>query len=195
MDLKPDRQEPASRKSGGWLCWSNSRPSVTRLPDRCLRSRSFRFLGNKSLTEFSHERSEFTTTMCRYVAVFLTVCLGILIPVVASPMRVCFLDETVLLPGFTTYGESPTHKDKCCPKCGDTDEGESCCLDLKKLPDAEHPSGPLVLPPLVCCELDVSTVVPPCAVTWIESAHVPATPIRGPDSPGSWRALLSVWNI
>ena len=156
---------------------------------------SFRLLWNKVLTESSHGRSGILTKMRRFVAAFLTMCLGILIPVVASPMRVCFLDDSVLLPGFTTYGESPTHKDKCCPKCGDTEEGDSCCLDLKKLPDAEHPSGPLVLPSLVCLKLDDRTIVPSCPVTWIESAHVPATPIRGPDSPGSWRALLSVWNI
>ena len=40
MDLKPDRQGPASRKSGGWLCWSGFRPSVTRLPDRGIGSRA-----------------------------------------------------------------------------------------------------------------------------------------------------------
>jgi hypothetical protein len=133
--------------------------------------------------------------MRRLLAAFLTVCLGILIPVAASPMRFCFLDDSVLLPGFATYGETSTHKDKCCPDCGGTEQGESCCLDLKKLPDAEFPTGPVVLPSLVCCELDVRIAVPPCPVIWMESAHVPATPIRGPDSPGSWRALLSVWNI
>jgi hypothetical protein len=133
--------------------------------------------------------------MCRFVAVFLTICLGILIPAVASPLRVCFIDDSVLLPGFTTYGETPTHKDKCCPNCGDTEDGDSCCLDLKRLPDADFPSGPPVLPSIICCELEARIAAPPCPVTWIEAAHIPATPIRGPDSPGSWRALLSVWNI
>lgn len=163
--------------------------------DRCRRSRAFHWLGINPLTQHSDRRSGPTTTMRRILAAFLTVCLGILIPVVASPVRVCFLDGSVLLPGFTTYGESPSHKEKCCPKCGDTEEGESCCLELKRLPDAEFPTGPLVLPSQVCCEVDVCIAVPSCPVTWIESAHVPATPIRGPDSPGSWRALLSVWNI
>lgn len=133
--------------------------------------------------------------MRRVLAAFLTVCLGILIPVVASPMRVCFLDDSVLLPGFATYGETSAHKDKCCPDCGDTDEGDTCCLDLKRLPDAEIHTGPVVLPSLVCCELDARVAVPRCPVTWMESAHLPATPIRGPDSPGSRRALLSVWTI
>jgi hypothetical protein len=175
-----------------WISVPRDVPGKSTLtpPTACLARR-----GNKALTESSHERNQFTKPMRRVVAALLTMCLGILIPVVASPMRVCFLDDSVLLPGFTTYGESPTHKDKCCPKCGDTEEGDSCCLDLKKLPDAEHPSGPLVLPSLVCLKLDDRTIVPSCPVTWIESAHVPATPIRGPDSPGSWRALLSVWNI
>ena len=122
-------------------------------------------------------------------------CLGILIPVVSLPMRVCLLEDAVLLPGFATYGETPGHKEKCCPDCGNTDKGESCCLDLKKLPDAELPTRPLDLPSLVFCQIDIRVAVPKCPVACMESAHVPATPIRGPDSPGSWRAILSIWNI
>jgi len=151
--------------------------------------------GNKSLTERSHRPSGLDRTMRRVIAAFVTICLGILIPAVASPMRVCFLDGSVLLPGYATFGESPTHKDKCCPDCGDTDQGDSCCLDLKELPDAEHPGGPLVLPPLVCCGLEIGIVVPPCPVMWTEAVRMPSTPIRGPDSPGSRRALLAIWNI
>ena len=167
---------------------------LTGLPDRHHRSRSFVF-GINPLTRHSHRRSGPITTMRRVLAAFLTVCLGILIPVAASPMRICFLDDSVLLPGFSTYGETSTHKDKCCPDCGGTDEGDSCCLDLKRLPDAELHTGPVVLPALVCCELDARIAVPRCPVTWVESAHLPATPIRGPDSPGSRRALLSIWTI
>ena len=150
--------------------------------------------GNKPLPHPSH-CGIIQSAMIRVLSFLVLLCYGVSIPVVAAPVRVCLIGDMVLLPGFTTYGETPMHKDKCCPDCGDQDEGGSCCLDLQQLPDAEHPSGPLVLPSLVCCELEVSTVVPPCPVTWIESAHVPATPIRGPDSPASWRALLSVWNI
>ena len=133
--------------------------------------------------------------MIRLLSFLVLLCYGISIAVVAPPMRVCLIGNMVLLPGFTTYGETPMHKAKCCPDCGDPDEGESCCLDLPQLPDAGYPAGPLVLPSLVCCEVDVRISMPPCPVMWMESAHVPATPIRGPDSPGSRRALLAIWNI
>jgi hypothetical protein len=133
--------------------------------------------------------------MIRVFSFLVLLCYGISIPVVAAPIRVCLIGDMVLLPGFTTYGETPMHKDKCCPDCGDPDEGGSCCLDLQQLPDAEYPAGPLVLPSLVCCELDVRIAVPPRPVILMETAHVPATPIRGPDSPGSRRALLVIWNI
>jgi hypothetical protein len=39
-DLNPDRHEPAFRKSGDWLCWSDSCSSVTPLPDRRVGSRA-----------------------------------------------------------------------------------------------------------------------------------------------------------
>lgn len=133
--------------------------------------------------------------MNRVIAVFVLACLGMHIPMVAADMRVCSLEGALLLPGYPTYGETDTHKDKCCPNCGETDQGESCCFDLKKLPDTESPSGPLILPALVCGELDVRITVPPCPVVLMKSSHVPATPIRGPDSPGSIRAMLAIWNI
>lgn len=100
-----------------------------------------------------------------------------------------------MMPGFAAFGETATHKDKCCPDCGDTEEGDSCCHDLKKLPDAPQPSGPLVLPPLFFCELSARIVLPPCPVADVDVAFVPAAPIRGPDSPGLRRALLGIWNI
>jgi hypothetical protein len=40
MGLKPDRQKPPFRKSGGCRFWSGLHPSVTRLPDRRDGSRS-----------------------------------------------------------------------------------------------------------------------------------------------------------
>lgn len=133
--------------------------------------------------------------MYRALAIFVTVCLGILIPAVSSPIRVCFLDDSVLMPGFTTYGETSSHKEKCCTDCGNTDDGESCCFDLKKIPDAECPKNPLLMPSLVCCDVGVGIALPLTPVLIAETVYVRATPIRAPDSPRARRALLAIWNI
>lgn len=122
-------------------------------------------------------------------------CLGILIPTAATPIRVCFLDGKIHEPGFATYGETASHKAKCCPDCGSQENGNSCCVDVKKLPDAPEPTAPVVLPPLVFSETDFEVTVPPCPVVMVEKAFIRAAPIRGPNPPGMRRALLGIWNI
>lgn len=129
------------------------------------------------------------------MAIFLLACVGIMIPTAAGSMRVCLLAEKLLVPGFGTCGESASGEDDCCPDCGPPEEGESCCHDVKKLPDVPVPAGPLVLPPLLFCELARPLVLPPCPVVEIEVTFAISTPIRGPDSPGARRALLGIWNI
>lgn len=135
------------------------------------------------------------TAVRQFLAALLLVCFGALLPTAASPMRVCFLDHEVLEPGFTTYGETGGHKLKCCPDCGSPENGDSCCMDVKKLPDAPEPTSPVVLPPLVFTETDFVITVPPCPVVIVEEAFSRAAPIRGPDLPGTRRALLGIWNI
>lgn len=120
---------------------------------------------------------------------------GISIPWAVSPMRVCGLEGKVLLPGFATYGETATHKAKCCPECGTHGKGDSCCHDLKQLPDSQEPSGPLVLPLLSLCDLNPAFVLPPCPVAEANEPFAPSVPIRGPDPPALRRALLEIWNI
>lgn len=132
-------------------------------------------------------------TVRQFLAALLLVCFGVLLPTAASPLRVCFLDGELLEPGFTTYGETASHKLKCCPDCGK--EGDSCCMDVKKLPDAPEAVAPVVLPPVVFSETDFEITVPPCPVVILEEAFIRAAPIRGPDSPGKRRALLGIWNI
>ena len=121
--------------------------------------------------------------------------LGISLPLAVSQMRLCLLDGKLLLPGFTTVGETATHKAKCCPDCGTDGKGDSCCHDLKKLPVSQKPSGPLVLPLLFHCELNLAFVLPPCPVAQANDPYAPSVPIRGPDPPGLRRALLAIWNI
>lgn len=130
------------------------------------------------------------------VAAFLLVCFGILIPTAAAPMRICFADGAILEPGFATYGETASHKVKCCPDCGSGKEGDSCCMDVKKLPDAPQPFSPLaLLPPILFCEREFVFTLPPCPVVDVEELFSPSAPIRGPDPPRERRALLGIWNI
>jgi len=110
-------------------------------------------------------------------------------------MRICLLDGEILGPGFATYGETASHKLKCCPDCESQENGDSCCLDVKKLPDAQEPAAPVILPPIVFTENSFEISVPPCPVVMVEQAFLPAAPIRGPDSSGTRRALLGIWNI
>lgn len=124
----------------------------------------------------------------------LLLCFGYLIPTAASPMRLCIDDGVLLTPGFQTYGETPSHKVKCCPDCGTKESGDSCCIDVKKLPDAQEVGAPMMLPPVYFIESDVEILVPACPVMMVQ-AYERATPIRGPDSPGARRALLEIWNI
>lgn len=132
----------------------------------------------------------------QFLAALLLVCFGILVPTAASPMRVCFLEEKLLEPGFTSFGETASHKLKCCPDCGSPENGDGCCMDVRKLPDAPDPSGTVVvLPALLLCELPVAVVLPSCPLTEAAECYVPSRPIRGPDEPGARRALLAIWNI
>ena len=134
--------------------------------------------------------------MRQFLAAVLLVCFGMLIPTAASPMRVCFLENTVKEPGFVTYGETPSHKLKCCPDCGTSEKGDSCCLEVKKLPDAPDPSSTtLVFTPIFFLEQESVFTLPPCLVVEFKETFAPSTPIRGPDSPGSRRAVLGIWNI
>ncbi len=133
--------------------------------------------------------------MKRLLAMLLLVCFGMTIPSSASPWRLCSLEGKALAPGFKNYGETPSQKSKCCPDCGTTDDGDSCCVDIEKLPDVPIPSAFLILPPHFFCESDFDLAMPLCAVTEIEVPFVPSAPIRGPDSPGEHRAMLGIWNI
>lgn len=133
--------------------------------------------------------------MRRFLASLLLICFGVMTPLAVSPLRYCLLEGKLLMPGFKTYGETATHKDKCCPDCGTHGKGDSCCHELKKLPDAAQPSGPLVLTPLFCCELNARLVMPPCPVATAPELPAPDVLIRVPDPPGLRRALLGIWNI
>ncbi|MCW1923280.1 hypothetical protein OKA05_12010 [Luteolibacter arcticus] len=129
--------------------------------------------------------------MRRAIAALLLACLGILLPLAATPVRLCLLEHRLLMPGVS---ECESKKSSCCPDCGEHHE-VPCCVDLEDLPDAPAPSVPEGLPAVVAIDLPPPVfVLPP--VTLVEcSIFEAAVPIRGPDSPAAWRALFEVWRL
>lgn len=128
--------------------------------------------------------------MRRVLSVLLLLCLGILFPLGASPVRLCLLENRLLI------GDAPdcgTEKTPCCPDCGTDDE--SCCIGMDGLPDASTVPEPPSLPPVPAVEVPALAFAAPPA----DSADVPRSvrpaPIRGPDSPGTRRALLEIWRL
>jgi hypothetical protein len=129
--------------------------------------------------------------MRRAIAALLLACLGILIPLAATPVRLCLLEHRLLVPGGSGCG---AEKSPCCPDCGDHHE-VPCCVDLEDLPDAPAPAAPEGLPVIAAVDLPESLFRAPPAVLVASSSFEAAVPIRGPDSPAAWRALLEVWRL
>lgn len=123
--------------------------------------------------------------MRKVLASFLLMCLGVLIPVAASPMRICLLDGGILAAGSVSQSG-------CCD-C--EDQHAPCCVELEKLPELFVPQAAVELPPAVVAELPLW----PCARLFAselprESCRF-SEPIRGPDSPGAHRAVLGIWRL
>jgi len=146
------------------------------------------------LLHLVHKRVPSNAVVRRFIATGLLLCMVLLVPASASSIRVCFLASDVLMPGWTSQEDSDSQKPKCCPDCDGKEDG-SCCLDVKKLPDAPEPNSPGFRVPVWFCLPTLEVGLPPCPVIALETPFVPSAPIRGPDSPGERRALLEIWNI
>jgi hypothetical protein len=129
--------------------------------------------------------------MRRAIAAFLLACLGMMIPLAASQVRLCLLDNRLLVAGSSECG---AEKSPCCPDCGDHHE-DPCCLELEDLPEAPAPVAPVTLPVAVAIDLPPTLFVAPPAVLVETAAFEASVPIRGPDSPAAWRAMLEVWRL
>lgn len=129
----------------------------------------------------------------------LLVCLGMMIPTAAMPMRVCSLESSVHLGGFESYGvvhlKDGTEKVKCCPHCGEKeDENNPCCVDVQKLPDSPE-FIPFGLPPFLPVEIAEFQITVKRVEFLLPEVYEAAQPIRGPTDPGRRRAMLGVWTI
>ena len=121
------------------------------------------------------------------LSALLLVCVGILIPASASPVRICFLKFEL----NSSQGDS-----KCCKDCSqESGQPDPCCLDLEELPDSGTPQVPVVLPPAIVSDVPVG-LCPIHAMTWISVRNFGvSTPIRGPTSPAAYRAVLGIWRL
>jgi hypothetical protein len=127
--------------------------------------------------------------MKRVIAGFLLACLGMMIPLAGSPLRLCLLENRLLVGG----SECGAEKDPCCPDCGDHHE-DPCCVELEELPEAPAPGVPDDLPSPPVMKLPEPAFVAPPVLAAV-SVHLAANPIRGPDTPAAHRAWLGVWRL
>lgn len=114
-----------------------------------------------------------------------------IVPLAATPVRLCLLEHRVLMPGVSECG---LEKSKCCPDCKG-DHEDPCCVDLEDLPEAPPPSFPEGLPAIAAIDLPAPVFVLPPVVLVENATFEAAVPIRGPDSPAAWRARLEVWRL
>jgi hypothetical protein len=128
--------------------------------------------------------------MQRLIAAVLLVCLGMMLPSGGSPLRLCLLENRLLLGG----AECGAEKDPCCPDCGDHHE-DPCCVELEELPDSPAPLSPDLLPSPTVMDLPEPAFIAPPPLIAGGSVHLAATPIRGPDTPAAHRAWLGVWRL
>lgn len=125
----------------------------------------------------------------KVIAVFLLACFGILLPSAASPLRVCLLEQRLLIAEVSSDAN-------CCSDCNrETDKRSPCCMDLEALPDASAPQPSIELPPVIITDIPVAAIPPLMPMDlgrWIDS---PPRTIRGPTSPSAYRAVLSIWRL
>jgi hypothetical protein len=120
------------------------------------------------------------TVMRRLIATILAICLGILLPAAAMPVRVCLLDPA-------------ERSENCCGSC--TTEHQDCCADLETLPDAPMPGGNFETPGFVGYASPAVSVVLPRIPERIAPAPCFALARKGIGPPAGRLAVLNVWRL
>ena len=124
--------------------------------------------------------------MRRAIAALLLACLGMMIPLAASPVRICLIENEI-----KAAAEAP-----CCPKCEkEPGHGSDCCMQVDELPDAPPAGFPEGVPPLIAVDLPVQGFILPAVELVPLEVFSAGAPIRGPDEPCKLRAKLGVWRL
>jgi hypothetical protein len=127
------------------------------------------------------------------VAILLLACFGILVPLSASPVRVCLLD-TYATGGSLVMG--PDAGKKCCPECTrESETPDPCCVDVEDLPESTPPQSSFELPPVVLTDLAELPGLLPSRLEIPTEVFSHSEPIRGPTSPAAYRAVLAIWRL
>lgn len=127
------------------------------------------------------------------LAALVLFCFGITIPLAAMTWRVCLLDGDGMGREISMSQDETFWQSEDCSDC--CEEDQSCCAELKKLPDSTARSGDFQLPDLIAVDhWALAFQIPPPRVNG-HAIYQPARPIRGPDTPSSRRASLAVWII
>jgi len=95
-------------------------------------------------------------------------------------LRICFLDQK-------------ERTEDCGKKC--EAEHKDCCADLDKIPDSSTPGGVVEVPPFIAWEIPSFEAVVSQRLVIDQLGERYSQPIRGPDSPSTFRSVLSIWRI
>jgi hypothetical protein len=118
--------------------------------------------------------------MCKWIATILAICLGILLPAAAIPLRICLLDPSERF-------------EDCCNTC--TTGRQDCCADQKTLPDAPMPGGNVETPAFVGYAIPPVIEAPPGIPARIAPPPCFARPRTGIGPPAARLAVLNVWRL
>jgi hypothetical protein len=118
--------------------------------------------------------------MFRLSAILTILCLGCLLPLAGSPLRVCILEQE-------------ERSEDCCTDCGEEDK--ECCLDVQPIPPGPLVKGIFETPDFSAQMLDASFALPaaPPEIFAFFPRMVCPPPCCGP--PSAHRALLNVWRL
>ena len=125
----------------------------------------------------------------KLIAVLMLACFGVLLPTAAASVRVCLLEERVLI---AELGDGSA----CCSDCSrETEERDPCCLDLEALPDSSVPEASVELPAALISDLPQNAMMPPMKPHLGGQVFVRPEAILGRASPAAYRAVLNQWRL
>ena len=136
-------------------------------------------------------------TMQRAIAALLLACLGMMFPVAGSSVRLCLMDQKLLVPGISECSRDEARLPSCCKDSAKKEHRKDspCCLAFKKLPEAQATAFPAALPAAVAIDLPEPIFIVPPVILVSGPVFSASEPIRGPDTPALRRAMLEVWRL
>lgn len=124
--------------------------------------------------------------MHQVIALLLLLTVGLSAPAAGGSVRVC----------LAALIQLQVQDPDCCGDCGGPHgERAPCCVELEKLPDAQTPSPMPAAPDVPVVDLGWQAVVAVSDLGARTIGIAPATPIRGPTSASSRRAMLAIWRL